>query len=44
MNEKRVDSVDSLRSTLENLKAAEAIILQVERLGNLRYVILENDK
>jgi serine protease Do len=43
VNGKRVYSVDSLRSTLAALKTAEAIVLQVERLGNLHYVVLEND-
>ena len=43
VNGKRVYSVDSLRSTLEALKTAEAIVLQVERLGSLHYVVLEND-
>jgi serine protease Do len=44
VNGTRVHSVDSLRSTLDVLKTAPAIVLQVERLGNLRYVVLENDK
>ena len=39
-----VDSVDSLRSTLDNFKAADAIALQVERLGSLHYLVLETDK
>jgi serine protease Do len=39
-----VDSVDSLRSTLDVLKTADAIVLQVERLGSLHYLVLETDK
>jgi serine protease Do len=39
-----VDSVSSLRSVLEDLKTAEAIVLQVERLGSLHYLVLETDK
>jgi serine protease Do len=39
-----VDSIDSLRSVLDDLKAADAIALQVERLGSLHYVVLETDK
>lgn len=39
-----VDSVDSLRSALDDLKSADAIALQVERLGSLHYVVLETDK
>jgi serine protease Do len=39
-----VDSVDSLRSTLDDLKTADAIALQVERLGSLHYLVLETDK
>jgi serine protease Do len=39
-----VDSIDSLRSALDDLKAADAIALQVERLGSLHYLVLETDK
>jgi len=39
-----VDSVGSLRSALDELKDADTIVLQVERLGTLRYLILETDK
>jgi len=39
-----VDSVDSLRAVLESLKTAEAIALQVERLGSLHYLVLETDQ
>ena len=39
-----VDSVDSLRSALDRFKAADAIALQVERLGSLHYLVLETDK
>lgn len=39
-----VDSVDSLRSALEGVKSADAIALQVERLGTLHYLVLETDK
>ena len=39
-----VDSIDSLRSALDDLKTADAIALQVERLGSLHYVVLETDK
>jgi serine protease Do len=44
VNGTRVHGVDSLRSTLDALKTADVIVLQVERLGSLRYVVLENDK
>lgn len=39
-----VDSVSSLRSVLDDLKTAEAVALQVERLGSLHYLVLETDK
>jgi serine protease Do len=39
-----VDNIDSLRSVLDDLKAADAITLQVERLGSLHYLVLETDK
>jgi serine protease Do len=39
-----VDSVDSLRSALDDFKSAEAIALQVERLGSLHYLVLDTDK
>jgi len=39
-----VDSIDSLRSALDDLKTVDAIALQIERLGSLRYVVLETDK
>jgi len=39
-----VDSVDSLRSTLDVLKTADAIVLHAERAGSLHYLVLENDK
>ena len=39
-----VDSIDSLRSALDDLKTADAIALQVERLGSLHYLVLETDK
>jgi serine protease Do len=39
-----VDSIDSLRTALDDLKAADAIALQVERLGSLHYLVLEADK
>jgi serine protease Do len=39
-----VDSVDLLRLVLEDLKTADAIALQVERLGSLHYLVLETDK
>jgi serine protease Do len=39
-----VDSIESLRSVLEDLKTADAIALQVERLGSLHYLVLETDK
>jgi serine protease Do len=44
VNETLVDSVDSLRSALDVLKAADALVLQVERLGSLHYVVLETEK
>jgi serine protease Do len=39
-----VDSVESLRSRLDDLKSADAIALQVERLGSLHYLVLETDR
>lgn len=39
-----VDSVDLLRSMLEDLKTADAIALQVERLGSLHYLVLETER
>ena len=39
-----VDSVDSLRAALDVLKNADALVLQVERLGSLHYVSLETEK
>jgi len=41
---KFVDTIESLRSTLDDLKTADAIVLQVERLGTLHYVVLETDR
>ena len=38
------DSVDTLRSVLEGVKNADAIALQIERLGTLHYLILAADK
>jgi S1-C subfamily serine protease len=34
---KFVDTIESLRSALDDLKTADAIVLQVERLGILHY-------
>lgn len=39
-----VNSLDSLRRALEGIKNADAIALQVERLGTLHYLVLETDK
>jgi serine protease Do len=39
-----VGSVDSLRLALDELKLADALVLQVERLGNLHYLVLEAEK
>jgi S1-C subfamily serine protease len=39
-----VDSVDSLRSALDVLKTADAIILQAERAGSLHYLVLETNE
>ena len=39
-----VDSIDSLRAVLDDLKTAGAIALQVERVGSLHYLVLETDK
>jgi serine protease Do len=39
-----VSSVDSLRSVLDDLKLADTLVLQVERLGSLHYVVLETEK
>ena len=39
-----VDSIEALRSALDDVKTAEAIALQVERLGSLHYLVLETDK
>jgi serine protease Do len=39
-----VYGVDSLRSALEDVKEANAIALQVERLGTLHYLLLETEQ
>lgn len=39
-----VDSLDSLRRALEGVKSADAIALQVERLGTRHYLVLETDR
>ncbi len=39
-----VDNADSLRSALDVLKTADALVLQIERLGGLHYVALETEK
>src|ERR1700720_3116828 len=39
-----VRSVDSLRLVLGDLKLGDALVLQVERMGSLHYVVLENEK
>ncbi len=39
-----VGSVASLRSVLDELKLADTLVLQVERLGNLHYLVLEAEK
>jgi S1-C subfamily serine protease len=39
-----VDSLDSLRAALDDLKNADALALQVERLGSLHYLVIEIDK
>jgi len=44
VNRTLVDSIDSLRAVLDDLKTADAIALQVERLGSLHYLVLETDK
>jgi serine protease Do len=44
VNGRPVDSVDSLRSALDGFKTAQAIVLQVERLGSLHYLVFETDK
>jgi serine protease Do len=41
---KFVDTIESLRSALDDLNTADAIVLQVERQGSLHYVVLETDK
>lgn len=40
---KFVDTIESLRSALDDLKTADAIVLQVERQGSLHYLVLETD-
>ena len=44
VNGTSVDSVGSLRSALDVLMNADALVLQVERLGSLHYVALETEK
>ncbi len=39
-----VDSIALLRSVLDDLKTADAIALQVERLGSLHYLVLETNR
>src|ERR1700688_139493 len=41
---KFVDTIESLRSVLDDLKTADAIVLQVERQGGVHYLVLETDK
>src|SRR5271154_6551920 len=44
VNGRPVGSVDSLRFALDGLKLADTLVLQVERLGNLHYLVLEAEK
>jgi len=44
VNRTPVRSVDSLRLVLDELKLADTLVLQVERLGNLHYLVLETEK
>lgn len=44
VNGMAMEGVDSLRSALEDLKRANSIALQVERLGTLHYLLLELDQ
>jgi hypothetical protein len=44
VNRTPVGSVDSLRLVLDELKLAGTLVLQVERLGNLHYLVLEAEK
>jgi len=44
VNRTPVRSVDSLRLVLDELKLADTLVLQVERLGNLHYLVLEAEK
>ena len=44
VNGTSVDSVEALRSALDDLRGADAIALQVERLGSLHYLVLETDQ
>jgi serine protease Do len=44
VNGTSVRSVDSLRLALDELKLADTLVLQVERLGNLHYLVLEVEK
>jgi len=39
-----VDTIESLRAALEDFNAADSVVLEVERSGNLRYLVLEADK
>jgi len=43
VNGRRVASVEALRDALEGVKAAQPIVLQVERNNGLKFLVLEND-
>ncbi len=39
----RVTSVETLRTALDGLSPGQPIVLQAERAGSLRFLVLEND-
>jgi len=43
LNQRRIDSVDALRQETERLKAGDAVVCQVERMGRLLFVAFELD-
>ena len=43
VNAKAVTSVDDLKEALGTLKADDPLVLQIERAGELAYLVLERD-
>jgi S1-C subfamily serine protease len=43
INNRPVDTVENLRSSLSQLKSGDAVALQIERQGQLRFLAFEMD-